>query len=126
MVVGNAVLAPGGLVGTAARVADDSASVLLVTDPQSTVGVRVKASGEMGIEDGQDLDCRSSTLPRRLRSVTTGRESGSTQRAGVLDLPVGTISGLATRRPWTRALSCGDAGGGMTTLDTFVDPHGRS
>ena len=123
--VGNAVLAPGGLVGTVARVADDSANVLLVTDPQSTIGVRVMPSGEMGVASGsgmgQDLGL---SILNPAAEISIGDEVvslGSTQRAGVPpDLPVGTISSLDAAAVDSGRSAAATPVAGMTTLDTLV------
>ena len=129
--VGNAVLAPGGLVGTVFRVADDSASVLLVSDPQSTIGVRVEPSEEMGVATGAGMgrDLTVSIL-NPAAGVATGDKVvtlGSTQRSGVPPgLPVGTITGLNTAPVDSgRAVAVGPVAG-MTTLDTLVVLTDRS
>ncbi len=122
---GNAVLAPGGLVGTIVRVAEDSASVMLVTDPQSTVGVRVKPSSEMGVATGAGMgrDLVLSIL-NPAAEAGTGDEVvtlGSTARAGVPPgLAVGSVTGLDTTAVDSgRSASAGPVTG-MTTLDTLV------
>ncbi len=123
--VGNAVLAPGGLVGTVARVSEDSASVLLVTDPQSTIGVRVEPSGEMGVATGagmgQDLTL---AILNPAAAIEPGDEVvslGSTQRAGIPPgLPVGSIAGVDTAQVDSGRSAAAAPVTGMTTLETLV------
>ena len=123
--LGNAVLAPGGLVGTVVQVADDSARVLLVTDPQSTIGVRVKPSGEMGVATGAGMgqELMLSVL-NPAAAISTGDEVvtlGSTQRAGVPPgLPIGTITGVDTAPVDSGRSAAAGPVAGMTTLETLV------
>lgn len=122
---GNAVLATGGLIGQVSRVSDNAATVLLVTDPQSTIGVRVAPSKEMGVVSGAAMgqDMQLGVL-NPAAEISTGDlvvSLGSTQPAGVPpDLPVGTITAVDTT-----AVDSGRAGlvapvAGMTTLETVL------
>lgn len=122
---GNAVMAADGLVGEVERVSDNAATVLLVTDPQSTIGVRVLPSKEMGVVAGTSMgdDLRLDVL-NPAAEISPGDQVvslGSTQANGIPpDLPVGTISAVDTAE-----VGSGRAAGvrpvtGMTTLETLV------
>lgn len=52
LVVESAVLAPEGLAGRVSSVGAQTATVQLVTDPQSSIGVRIGESGETGLATG--------------------------------------------------------------------------
>jgi rod shape-determining protein MreC len=121
----HAVLAVGGLVGRTSEVFEDTARVILVTDPQSTLGVRALPSREMGVLTGAgmanrlDLDVFNPAAP-----VAAGQQIvtlGSTERDGVPpDLPVGTVARVdpqpaaSGRRAEVRPVV------GMTSLDTLL------
>lgn len=121
---GNAVLGPGGLVGTVVSVRPDAAVVRLVTDPRSAVGVRILPSQEMGVATGTGVgsDVRIDVLnPAALIAVGQNVVTlGSAQRAGIpADLPLGTLRALdaqatSGRTAWTQPVT------GMTSLDTVV------
>lgn len=123
--VGNAVLAPGGLVGTVARVSEESATVLLVTDPQSTIGVRLEPSGEMGVATGAGMgQGLALAILNPAAALTVGDQVvslGSTQRAGVPPgLAVGTVTGLDTAPVDSGRSAVAEPVAGMTTLSTLV------
>jgi rod shape-determining protein MreC len=122
---GNAVLAPGGVVGQVVTVAEDSSIVQLVTDPRSTVGVRVLPSEEMGVATGNGMG-ESLTLDvlnpaARVRVGDQVVTLGSVQRSGIpAGLPVGSVSSVQTR-----AVASGRVGRmrpvtSMTSLDSVV------
>ncbi len=122
--VGNAVLAAGGLVGTVTRVSADAATVQLVADPRSAVGVRVLPSKEMGVASGTGMGTpvRIDVLNPAARVQTGDRvfTLGSTLRDGIpADLQVGTLEGVdpqatSGRTAWIEPVT------GMTSLDTLV------
>jgi cell shape-determining protein MreC len=128
--VGNAVLAAGGVVGQVTQVSGSAATVLLVTDPASAVGVRVLPSKEMGVAtgEGRDTALRVDLLsPAAAAAVGDSVVTlGSDDEAGLPPgLPVGRIAAVdvavtasgrtATLRPVT----------GMTTLETVLVLTGR-
>lgn len=51
--VGNPVVGDAGLVGRVVQVTSSTATVLMLTDPSSTVGVRIPKSGQVGAAVGQ-------------------------------------------------------------------------
>lgn len=93
------VVSNDGLVGRVLRVTRTSATVLLITDPESTVGGRVGSSMEVGFVTGngslsQDagLDLRlvdDTVVPSRDDSVITWGSSGGPYTPGI---PVGRIT----------------------------------
>lgn len=128
--VGNAVLAVGGLVGSVSQVAGGSATVLLVTDPESMVGVRVRPSGEMGVVTGSGMD-RDLVLDilNPAAEVAPGDEVetlGSVQRAGIpADLPLGRIAQVDASPVESGRSATVAPVAGMTTLETLVVLTGR-
>lgn len=122
---GNAVLAPGGLVGRIQQVSPGAATVQLVTDPQSTIGVRVLPSREMGVVTGrgmgQDLQLELLNPAARVTASDAVITLGSTSRDGIPPgLPIGTVVGLDTEPVGSGR--AGDAAPvtGTTTLDMLV------
>lgn len=93
-----AVLDPAGLVGRVSRVTKHSATVLLLVDPLSTVGVRSAATGQLGTLQGTgDELCRLTLFDRNARVlpgeelVTFGSRDSRPYPAGV---PVGTVESV--------------------------------
>jgi rod shape-determining protein MreC len=91
------VVTGDGLVGRVVQVSEKRSRVRLITDPGSSVGVRVSSSGETGIAEGEGPDRTMSVgfievnaeVKRRDRAVTSGLEGGSDlYPAGV---PVGRV-----------------------------------
>lgn len=92
------VLNGDGLVGRVKTAGPSTATVLLMVDPESSVGVRLEGSMEVGfttgqgVEDGGDLDLRlldgQSTVVRGDRLVTFGSQSDTPYVPGV---PVGEV-----------------------------------
>jgi rod shape-determining protein MreC len=92
------VLNGDGLVGRVKTVGPSTSTVLLAVDPESSVGVRLEASMEVGfttgqgIRDGGDLDLRlldgQSTVDRGDRLVTFGSQG---DRPYVPGVPVGEV-----------------------------------
>lgn len=122
---GNAVLGPGGLIGRVRQVSPGSATVELVTDPQSTIGVRVLPSKEMGVVSGRGMGqgLRLELLnPAAAVAVSDDVITlGSTTPQGVPPgLPVGSVTALDTEPVGSGR--AGDAAPvtGMSTLDTLV------
>lgn len=94
------VLNDDGLVGRVLRVTSDTATVLLIIDPESTVGGRVGESMEVGLLHGRgalgdtgrlDLELLDvAVAPDRGETVVTwGSEGGAPYLAGV---PVGSVT----------------------------------
>jgi len=92
------VLNGDGLVGRVKTAGPTTATVLLAVDPESSVGVRLEATMEVGfttgqgVGDGGDLDLRlldgQSTVVRGDRLVTFGSQGDTPYVAGV---PVGSV-----------------------------------
>ena len=92
------VLNGGGLVGRVKTAGPSTATVLLAVDPDSSVGVRLEGSMEVGfttgqgIEEGSALDLRlldgQSTVARGDRLVTFGSQGDTPYVPGV---PVGVV-----------------------------------
>jgi rod shape-determining protein MreC len=95
------VLNGDGLVGRVKTVGPTSATVLLAVDPESSVGVRLERSMEVGfttgrgIRDNGDLDLRlldgQSTVARGDRLVTFGSQGDTPYVPGV---PVGVVAAV--------------------------------
>lgn len=92
------VLNGDGLVGRVKTAGPSTATVLLAVDPESSVGVRLEATMEVGfttgqgVEDGGDLDLRlldgQSTVAHGDRLVTFGSQGDTPYVPGV---PVGAV-----------------------------------
>lgn len=92
------VLNGDGLVGRVKTAGPSTATVLLAVDPQSSVGVRLEGSMEVGfttgrgVDDGSDLDLQlldgQSTVVRDDRLVTFGSQGSAPYVPGV---PVGEV-----------------------------------
>lgn len=122
---GNAVLAPGGLVGRIQQVSPGAATVQLVTDPQSTIGVRVLPSREMGVVTGRGMgqDLRLELLNPAARAEPSNAliTLGSTTREGVPPgLTVGSVTALDTDPAESGRSGEAAAVTGTTTLDMLV------
>lgn len=129
--VGDAVLVTGGVVGQIAQVAPGSSRVLLVTDPGSTLGVRVLPSKEMGVVTGQGMgaDLRVDLLSPAAE-VAAGDQ--------VVTLGSGTATGLPSGLALARVTGADTAPSpsgrtasarpvtGMTTLETVLVLTGRA
>ncbi len=122
---GNAVLAVGGLVGEVRATTAHSATVQMVTDPGSEIGVRIMPSKEIGVSRGQGMgaDLRVDFLSPAA-SAAIGDDLltlGSTTRNGIPpDLPIGTVSALDTMpTPSGRVVTVVPVAG-MTSLDTLL------
>jgi rod shape-determining protein MreC len=114
--VDSAVLDEMGLVGRVIEVTEHSATVLLIADPISTVGVRMADSQEIGTLDGTGSDLLRLTLfnphagmtPGQ-RLVTFGSPGSSPYPAGIaigevvsVTNPSGGRAPVATVRPYAR------------------------
>ena len=96
--VGMPVVAANGLIGRVTQVSHVRATVLLVTDPGSNVGVRVVSSGEVAVAGGNgpgrplrlDLVDNKTTVAKGDNIVTSGLQGGR-YPAG---LPVGRVSSV--------------------------------
>ena len=96
LVVGQPVVAAGGLIGTVTSVSNHLATVTLVDDPSFTVGVRVVSTGTVGAAAGEgagnllqvdNVDV-GAQVKRGDALVTSGLE-GERFPAGI---PVGTVA----------------------------------
>lgn len=100
--VGNPVLAGGGLVGHVSTVASGTSIVTLITDPSSSVSVKVlNGKGEFGIlkpSVGDPLDLLVQLLPRRARIapeavvVTSGSRSSRLESLYPPNIPIGRVT----------------------------------
>jgi rod shape-determining protein MreC len=100
--VGDPVVASGGLVGHISFVSSTSSFVTLITDPSSTVSVRVlNAAGDFGLMKpsvGDPLDLLVQLLPRRARIaqgdvvVTAGSRSSELESLYPPNIPVGRVT----------------------------------
>ncbi len=95
---GQTVLAAEGLVGRTTRVGPFTCTVLLLTDPGSTVGGRLARVGGVGLVDGQGAgglryELVDASAAMRVGDVVTTTGSGTF----VPDVPVGRVSRLVTR-----------------------------
>jgi rod shape-determining protein MreC len=100
--VGDPVIASGGLVGHISFVASDTSFVTLITDPSSSVSVRVlNAAGDFGLMKpsvGNPLDLLVQLLPRRAQIapgdvvVTGGFRSGKLESLYPPNIPVGRVT----------------------------------
>ncbi len=94
---GMPVVTEAGLVGRIAEVSENRATVLLLTDPASSVGVRLAGSGEIGAVTGSG---RRDLLPLSLVSVETKVAEGEAVVTSGLEnglfppqIPVGRVRG---------------------------------
>ena len=115
---GMSVVAGPGLLGRVVEVSRHQSTVLLLTDPTSSVGVRVNPSGSIGIATGQGTQqpLRVDYLPpgtsvHKGDVLVTSGASGSSFPPGI---PVGRVAN-AVQRP--------DALQEDVTLSPLVDPH---
>jgi rod shape-determining protein MreC len=123
--VGNAVLVTGGVIGQVSQVSSGAATVLLVTDPASAIGVRVLPSKEMGVATGQgtDADVRVDLLSPAAsvgpgdRVITLGSDSEAGMPPG---LPLGRISAVDVAPTASGRTAAARPVAGMTTLETVL------
>ncbi len=94
------VVTGDGLVGRVVSVSRSRSVVLLITDPESAVGVRLSVSGERGIAEGEGpgrplsvgfVDVSTEILPREL-VLTSGLEDSPFPG----DIPVGRVAESGT------------------------------
>jgi rod shape-determining protein MreC len=100
--VGDAVVADGGLVGHVGTVTHTTAFVTLITDPSSTVAVKVlDDAGDFGVlkpSVGDPLDLLAQLLPRRAKIrlndivVTAGFRTGRLDSLYPPNVPVGRVT----------------------------------
>lgn len=113
VVEGMPVVSGAGLVGRVVSTSRTRAIVLLLTDPQSSVGVRLVSSGDVGVANGQgeraplgiDLIDPATVVPPDEVAVTSGLQ----QSVFPPGIPVGKVR-AATARP------------GELQQDVTVDP----
>lgn len=98
---GMTVVAGEGLVGRIVQASDSRATVLMVTDPASSVGIRAATAGVVGVATGQgtgqplrvDYVAPGTVLHKGDVFVTSGAQ-GSAFPPGI---PVGTVSSVSQR-----------------------------
>ncbi|MCU1693503.1 MAG: rod shape-determining protein MreC [Frankiales bacterium] len=95
---GQTVLTGEGLVGRTTRVGPFTCTVLLLTDPGSTVGGRLARLGGVGLVDGQGADglryeLVDASAAMKVGDVVTTTGSGTF----VPDVPVGRVTRLVTQ-----------------------------
>jgi rod shape-determining protein MreC len=122
---GNAVLTTGGLVGEVRTTSTHSATVQLVTDPGSEIGVRILPSKEIAVSRGQgmDADLRIDFLSPAAIATAGDRllTLGSTTRDGIPpDLPIGTVTAVDTLSTPSGRVVTAVPVTGMTSLDTVL------
>lgn len=124
--VGDAVLVRGGVVGEVSSVSGGAATVLLVTDPASTVGVRVLPSKEMGVLTGQGmgLDLRVDLLSPAAE-VAAGDTLVTLGSRLPPDLPIATVTAVDTAPAPSGRTATAQPVAGMTTLETVLVLTGR-
>lgn len=123
--VGDPVLVAAGVVGQVVEVAPRSATVLLVTDPGSSLGVRVLPSKEMGVATGQGMgadlrvDLLSPAAPVAAGDpvVTLGSGASQSLPAG---LPLARITAVDTETTPSGRVAAAGPVTGMTTLETVL------
>jgi rod shape-determining protein MreC len=100
LAVDQTVLNGDGLVGRVKSVTASTATVLLVVDPESTVGVRVEGNGQLGLLSGNadqpmQLEMTDPKAPLAVgdRLVTFGSKNGVPYVPGV---PVGYVTSVRT------------------------------
>ncbi len=126
---GNAVLAPGGLVGQVTMVSSGAATVQLVTDPRSSIGARVLPSEEMGVATGAGMgNTLRLAILNPAADVAVGQQVvslGSAEDAGIpADLPLGVVSGMDPAPASGRSAQVQPVTS-MTSLDTVLVLTGR-
>ena len=96
------VVTGGGLVGRVLEVSRDRATVLLVTDPQSGVGVKIEKSGTTGVVKGRgDSSTVRADFVDPNAAVTKGEvvyTSGQQNSPFPSAIPVGTVSKVTKTR----------------------------
>lgn len=111
--IGMPVVTAAGLVGRVTEVSKVRSTVLLITDPQSNIGVRLAASGEQGVARGAGdhnplpLDFVTTDVPVEIGEpvVTSGLERGLFPA----QLPLGRVRSVTT-------------GPGSLQKDILLDP----
>ena len=106
-----------GLVGRVKSVTESTATVLLLVDPEATVGVRVEGNGQLGLVSGAGLQAMQlemtdpkAPLSTGDRLVTFGSKNGRPYVPGV---PVGVVGAVATE-PGSLVR--------VATVDPYIDP----
>lgn len=125
LAVGNAVLVTGGVVGQVSQVSTGAATVLLVTDPASVLGVRVLSSKEMGVATGRGTDADVQVdLLSPAAAVAAGDSVvtlGSGTEAGLPPgLPLGRITEVDVTPSASGRTATAQPVTGMTTLETVL------
>lgn len=94
---GEAVVAPGGVVGRVTAAGSNQATVLLLTDPESEVGAVVGPARDPGVLGGAGADNLRLTLFQREASVRVGEAVTTSGLGGVFPrgLPLGRVVAVA-------------------------------
>lgn len=123
---GDAVLVAGGVVGEVSSVSADAATVLLVTDPASTLGVRVLPSKEMGVLTGQGMGAQLRVdLLSPAAEVAPGNTLVTLGSRMPADLPIATVQAVDTDVSPSGRTASAQPVTGMTTLETVLILTGR-
>jgi cell shape-determining protein MreC len=124
VVVGNAVLVEGGVIGQVETVSANAATVHLVTDPASTLGVRVLPSKEIGVLTGRtdtglrvDLLSPAAAVASGDVVVTLGSDAATGMPP---DLPVATVRAVDTEPTASGRVAGAEPVAGMTSLETVL------
>lgn len=98
--VGEPVVTAGGLVGRVTAVSSGLATVTLIDDPSSVVGVRVVRSGVIGAADGRGMGNQLQVADINLGSAVRKGDKLVTSGLQLADyppgLPVGTVSSVVS------------------------------
>lgn len=97
---GYVVVGPGGLVGRVTQVTDRTSRVLLLSDPQSQVGVKISRSGYAGLIRGQGSQQVVMEFFDQMPDVKVG-DVVTTSTYSVLyppGLPVGTVKSISPNK----------------------------
>lgn len=122
---GNAVLAPGGLIGEVTQVSPRSSTVRLISDPDSSIGIRVQSSKEIGVAQGRGVtsDLRVDLL-NPAAEVAVGDQIlslGSTKADGIPpDVPVGQVSAVDAEQTASGRMAEVAPVTGMSSLEFVV------
>lgn len=101
------VVAAAGLAGIVVSVSSSTAMVQLITDPQSSIGIRL-AKNELAIANGAGAGADLAVALQSGQPATTGNivyTSGLLPAAYPADIPVGTVSSVQTTPGYTTSVT---------------------
>lgn len=122
---GNAVLAPGGLIGEVTQVVAHSAIVRLVSDPASEIAIRVLPSKEIGVVSGRGVDSDMRLELLSPAAAVAGGDQvvtlGSTQADGIpAEVPVGRVAAVDIEPVASGRAASVQPVAGMSSLELLV------